>query len=289
MAASRGPQWLGAHITISQGLPKAAELARTLGGNTFAYFTRNPRGGAARTIGEEEIAAWKVRRLELGIGPTVGHMPYTVNLAAQDGRIRDFAAMVVAEDFRRVEGFGGAYMCLHPGNHQGAGVKAGIAQVVKTLRETLPDESGTTMLLLEIMAGHGSEVGGSFEELAEIIDGAGAPSTLGVCLDSCHLSGEGYDFRQKKEIDRLRRDAERTVGLDRVRAVHLNDSKFEVGSHKDRHESWGKGFIGREGALNILTDPWLSTLPMVLETPVDDIKDYGPEISRLRNWLDELS
>lgn len=289
MASSVRPKWLGAHLTISKGLPEAAELAHELGATTFAYFTRNPRGGAARGITDDEITAWKVKRDAFGIGPTIGHMPYTVNLAAQDGRIHDFATMVVAEDFKRVEAFAGAYLCLHPGSHQGAGVEAGIRRVVESLAEALPKTSPSTMLLLEVMAGHGSEVGGSFEELAAIVEGVGAPPTLGVCLDSCHLFTQGFDFRKKSEVERLRKVCEATVGLGRVKAVHLNDSKFDCGTHKDRHEKLGEGFLGKEGLMNLMTDPWLAALPFSLETPVDDIKEYGDEITKARGWLDEAS
>ncbi len=279
--------WLGAHLSISGGLPEAAQTASELGANTFAYFTRNPRGGSARQIPAEEAAAWQTARATYGIGPTVGHMPYTVNLAGNKTSVQTFARMVVAEDFRRVESFGGEYMCLHPGSHLGDGAEAGIERVVDVLKDALPRSSATTMLLLETMAGSGSEIGGSFPELAEIIDRTGAPPTLGVCLDSCHLFSQGYDFTTAAGIDRLFADVDRTVGRDRVRAMHLNDSKFPLGSHKDRHEKLGQGSLGKAGVLNILRHPWLSTLPLVLETPVDDIKEYGTEIALAKSWLAE--
>lgn len=285
MSEAGGPRWLGAHLTISGGLTKAAQSACEIGANTFAYFTRNPRGGAARTIPAEEVAAWREARVARGIGPTCGHMPYTVNLAARDARVQAFAKMVVAEDFKRVEAFDGEYMCLHPGSHQGDGVEAGIERVVDTLQASLPRESPTTMLLLETMAGWGSEVGSTFGELQTIIEALGSPPTIGVCLDSCHLFAQGYDFRDKADILRLKAEVEATVGLDRVRVMHLNDSKFPVGAHKDRHEALGEGFIGREGIWNILTDPWLSSIPLILETPVDDPKEYGDEIKKARSWL----
>lgn len=277
--------WLGAHLTISAGLPQAAETASSLGANAFAYFTRNPRGGSARQIPAEEIAAWKQARLTYGIGPTIGHMPYTVNLAGNKTSVQGFARMVVAEDFKRVESFSGEYMCLHPGSHLGDGVEAGIERVVDVLKDALPRSSASTMLLLETMAGSGSEIGASFAELAQIIDQVGAPPTLGVCLDSCHLFSQGYDFTSAAGIDRLLTDIDRTVGRERVRAMHLNDSKFPLGSHKDRHQNLGQGSLGKQGILNILRHPWLSTLPLVMETPVAEIKEYATEIALAKSWL----
>ncbi|MHB1506096.1 MAG: deoxyribonuclease IV [Sulfobacillus sp.] len=277
--------WLGAHLSISAGLPEAAETASSLGANTFAYFTRNPRGGSARQIPAEEIAAWQTARQTYAIGPTVGHMPYTVNLAGNKTSVQGFARMVVAEDFRRVESFAGEYMCLHPGSHLGDGAAAGIERVVAVLKDSLPHASSTTMLLLETMAGSGSEIGASFAELAQILDGTGAPPTLGVCLDSCHLFSQGYDFTSASGIDQLLSDIDQTVGRDRVRAMHLNDSKFPLGSHKDRHQNLGQGSLGKQGILNILRHPWLSTLPLVMETPVEDIKEYAAEIALAKSWL----
>ncbi len=290
MAPDRHPLWLGAHLTISQGLVKAAELARDVGANTFAYFTRNPRGGGARAIPAEEIAAWQEARGTCGItGPTVGHMPYVVNMAAKDDGLRKFAATVVAEDFERVAAFGGEFMVIHPGSHVGQGVEAGIARVVETLTAALPEESPTTMLLLETMSGSGSEVGGSFQEILAMIEGAGSPPTLGVCLDTCHLFAQGYDFRVPEGLARLKDDIDATIGREKVRAVHFNDSRMPMGSHRDRHANLGEGEIGREGLVAVLTDPWLSTLPFVLETPVDDPHEYADEISRARAWLDAVS
>jgi deoxyribonuclease-4 len=277
--------WLGAHLTISSGLPEAAETASGLGANTFAYFTRNPRGGSARLIPPEEVSAWQEARTRLGIGPTVGHMPYTVNLAGNKTSVQDFARMVVADDFRRVESFSGEYMCLHPGSHLGDGAEAGIERVVAILKDALPRSSASTTLLLETMAGSGSEVGASFAELAQIIDQTGAPPTLGVCLDSCHLFSQGYDFTTESGIERLLKDIDQSVGRDRVRAMHLNDSKFPLGSHKDRHQNLGQGTLGKTGILNILRHPWLSTLPLVLETPVTDIQEYAAEIALAKSWL----
>lgn len=278
---------LGAHLSIAKGLPKAASLAQSIGAETFGYFTRNPRGGAARAIEAKEIEAWEAAKAEAGLGPTLGHMPYTVNLAARDPKVHDFATMVLREDLRRVAAFGGEYMVVHPGSHQGDGVQAGIARIVATLQDALVQDDGPTMLLLESMAGSGSEVGFTFAQLRQIMDGAGNPGNLGVCLDSCHLFGAGVDWKDKKAIEALLEEIDREVGLGRVRAMHLNDSKKPLGSHKDRHEKVGEGLIGREGLMNILTDPFLSTLPLVLETPVEDVEEYGEELKKLRAWLAE--
>jgi deoxyribonuclease-4 len=276
---------IGAHLTISQGFPAAARLAADIGANTFAYFTRNPRGGAARAIPEEEIEAWRSIRRELDLFPIVGHMPYVVNMAAREPRVHEFAKMVVREDLERAHLYGGEFLVCHPGSHQGDGVEVGIRRIVEVLEEGLRHARGT-VFCLEGMAGSGSEVGYEFGQLAAIFEALGWPEALGVCLDTCHLFGAGYDFTPQG-LERLKNDLADTVGLERVRVVHLNDSLKPQGSHRDRHARLGQGLIGRDQLVNFVTDPVFGRLPMIIETPVSDYKEYGEEIRRLRSWLDE--
>ncbi|NLZ93612.1 MAG: deoxyribonuclease IV [Firmicutes bacterium] len=277
---------LGSHLSVSKGFDKTAEIAHDLGANTFQFFTRNPRGGAARKIDEKEIIAWQAVRKKYDLLHIVGHLPYTVNMAAQTERPYAFAKMVVADDLQRMEAVGIEYLVIHPGSHTGAGVGKGIERIVSCLEEAFLPHLGKTMLLLETMAGQGTEIG-SVEEIAEIMERLGFPQNLGVCLDSCHLTGAGYDFKQPTEVDRLINDLQNTIGLERVKAVHLNDSKFAPGTHKDRHARIGEGYLGKEGILNFITHPFIRKLPLILETPVNDYQEYGEEIAMLRAWVEE--
>lgn len=279
---------LGAHLSIAKGFDKTAHTALEIGANTFQFFTRNPRGGKARTISEQEITAWKELRRTYDIFQIVGHLPYTVNMAAKEDRPYNFAKMVITEDLQRMEAAGVEYLVIHPGSHTGAGPAKGTERIVACLAEAFLPHHGQTMLLLETMAGQGSEIG-TLAEIAEIMEKLNFPERLGICLDSCHLTGAGYDFRQKEEVKRLVTDLENTVGISRVKAVHLNDSKFEPGTNKDRHARLGEGYLGREGIINFVTHPVIKKLPIVLETPVDDYKEYGEEIALLRSWLAEIA
>ncbi|NLZ38622.1 MAG: deoxyribonuclease IV [Firmicutes bacterium] len=277
---------LGSHLSISKGFDKAAETAMEIGANTFQFFTRNPRGGAARKIEEKEISAWQSLRQKYDLRHIVGHLPYTVNMASQSERSYAFAKMVVSEDLQRMDAAGIEYLVIHPGSHTGAGVSEGIERIIACLKEAFLPYCGQTMLLLETMAGQGTEIG-SLSEIAEIMDRLNNPQNLGVCLDSCHLTGAGYDFRQPEEVDKLIEDLQNTIGLEKVKIVHLNDSRFPPGSHKDRHAKIGKGYLGKEGVLNFITHPFIRKLPLILETPVDDYREYGEEISLLRSWVEE--
>jgi deoxyribonuclease-4 len=279
---------LGSHLTVSKGFDKAAEAAREIGANTFQFFTRNPRGGAARAISEQEIAKWQEIKKTYDIAPIVGHLPYTVNMAAPADKSYAFAKMVVADDLRRMGAVGAEYLVIHPGSHAGSGREEGMKRIIACLEETLLPYGGDTMLLLETMAGQGSEIG-TLIDIGQLMDALGQPSQLGLCLDSCHLTAAGYDFLQKSEVDRLVDDLEQTAGLEHVKVIHLNDSKFEPGTHKDRHARIGEGYLGKEGMMNFITHPAFLQLPMVLETPVEDYRQYGDEIMLLRNWLAERS
>jgi len=275
---------LGCHLPISGGFARAAALASTLGANTYQFFTRNPRGSSARNIPAGEISEAQKARLALDISPIVGHLPYTVNMAAPAEASYAFASMVVAADLARMEAVGAEFLVTHPGSHAGAGREAGLRRIIACLEENILPQAGKINLLLETMAGQGTEIG-ALEDLAEIIRALGHPANLGICLDSCHLIGAGYDFLLPDEAERLVADLEKTVGLSRVKAMHLNDSKFPPGARRDRHERIGKGYLGREGLLNLIRHPQLEHLPMILETPVDKYEEYADEIALIRSWL----
>lgn len=278
---------LGSHLSVAKGFDLAAETAQQIGANLFQFFTRNPRGGAARIISAQEVAKWQEIKQKYDIAPIVGHLPYTVNMAAPAEQTYAFAKMVVAADLSRMDTVGAEYLVVHPGSHAGAGREAGLKRIITCLAETLLLFSGDTKLLLETMAGQGSEIG-TLTDLQEIMEALGNPRQLGVCLDSCHLTGAGYDFLNKDEVERLVAELESTVSLSRVKAIHLNDSKFPPGTHKDRHELIGKGYLGKEGLLNLITHSAISPLPMILETPVADYRQYGEEITLIRSWLKDI-
>lgn len=282
---------IGAHLTISKGLPEAARLAARVGANTFQYFTRNPRGGAVRQMGDEEITSWGRLRQEYDIFPVVGHLPYTVNLAATKEETWSFARRVLVEDLTKAALYGAEFLVVHPGSHLGEGVEAGMERIARALTEVfgevemrLPPGVAPTMLLLETMAGQGSEVGFEPAHLGGIIDRLGRPAGIGVCLDSCHMFAAGYDFRQPGGIDAMLDEMEAAVGLERVRAMHLNDSKVPLGAHKDRHEKLGQGHLGDVGLDALLNHPFIRQLPLLLETPVHDYPDYADEIRRARAY-----
>lgn len=269
---------LGAHLSISAGPDKAAELAGRIGANTFQFFTRNPRGGARRTISAEEASRWGLVRREKDLSPIVGHLPYTVNLAAPKPELHKFAIDVLAEDLRRMKEIGAEFLAVHPGSHAGAGPEAGIERIVEAIARAFDGLVGGPTLLLETMAGQGSEIGGRLEEIGAIIARLGDPPGVGVCLDSCHLFAAGHDVRTPAGVDRLVEELAGTVGLPRVRAVHLNDSKMPLGSRRDRHELIGKGQIGQDGIRAFVENEFIKTLPLILETPVADYQEYGDEI-----------
>lgn len=277
---------LGCHLPVSGGFARAASLANSLGANTFQFFTRNPRGGSARKIPAGEISEAQEARRSLDIAPIVGHLPYTVNMAAPSEGSYAFARMVVAADLQRMDAVGAEFLVAHPGSHAGAGREAGLKQIIACLEENFLPQAAQISLLLETMAGQGSEIG-SLEDLAEIFRSLGNPDKLGVCLDSCHLTGAGYDFLRPEEVERLIAGLEKAVGLSRVKAMHLNDSKYPPGSRRDRHERIGSGYLGKDGLLNLIRHPQLRHLPMILETPVERYEQYGEEIALIRSWLED--
>lgn len=273
---------IGAHLSISDGLPRAGALATAIGADTFGFHTRNPRGSAARTVGADEIALWRSFQAQTGLGPLVGHLPYVVNLAS-DRDIWDFGVRVVGEDLTRCSAWGVHAIVLHPGHCPAATRAHGVERVAAGIRAALAQAgSGDCLLCLEAMAGQTGEIGAVPEELGAILDACGRPDRVAVCLDTCHLFAAGWDIRTQEGIDRMLDAFDAAVGRKRIRALHLNDSKFPLGSHKDRHERLGRGEIGAQGLQACLTHPFLGSLPTIIETPVDDYAIYAEEIATAR-------
>jgi len=277
---------LGCHLSIAKGLSKSAQMAKEIQANTFQFFTRNPRGGAARTISEKEIEGWKEIRVNEKLSPIVGHLPYTVNLAAPKDNIHSFATNVLLDDLVRMDKIKAEFLVVHPGSHVGEGREAGIKRILKALENSYLKFHGETNLLLEAMAGQGSEIG-TLLDIKEIMEAVGKPEGLGICLDTCHLFAAGYDLTKADEIKRLLEDLEDLFGINKVKAFHLNDSKYPLGSKKDRHELIGKGYLKKEGLLNVLCQPAFKNIPFILETPVKNYLEYGEEIKLIRSWLEE--
>ena len=270
---------IGCHLSIAKGYRAIAEEAVSLGANTFQFFTRNPRGGKAKAIDPADVASFRAYAAEQGIERMLAHAPYTLNPASATEKTRDFARMALAEDLARMENTPGQLYNMHPGSHVGQGVDVGIDLIAAALDEALRSEQ-TTTLLLETMAGKGSEIGGRFEELAAIIERVGLRDKVGVCLDTCHVWDAGYDIAG--DLDGVLREFDEVVGLDRLRAVHLNDSLNPRGARKDRHARIGEGFIGFEALSAVTRHPLLRDLPFYLETPQEEPSGYADEIARLR-------
>ncbi len=270
---------IGCHLSIAKGYRAIAEEAVSLGANTFQFFTRNPRGGKAKAIDPADVASFRAYAAEQGIERILAHAPYTLNPASATEKTRDFARMALAEDLARMENTPGQLYNMHPGSHVGQGVDVGIDLIAAALDEALRPEQ-TTTLLLETMAGKGSEIGGRFEELAAIIERVGLRDKVGVCLDTCHVWDAGYDIAG--DLDGVLRDFDEVVGLDRLKAVHLNDSLNPRGARKDRHARIGEGFIGFEALSAVTRHPLLRDLPFYLETPQEELSGYADEIARLR-------
>lgn len=270
---------IGCHLSIAKGYRAIAEEAVSLGANTFQFFTRNPRGGKAKAIDLADVASFCEYATDQGIERILAHAPYTLNPASATEKTRDFALMALAEDLARMENTPGQLYNMHPGSHVGQGVDVGIDLIARAFNETLRSEQ-TTTLLLETMAGKGSEIGGRFEELAAIIERVELRDKVGVCLDTCHVWDAGYDIAG--DLDGVLREFDEVVGLDRLRAIHLNDSLNPLGARKDRHARIGEGFIGFEALSAVTRHPLLRDLPFYLETPQEELSGYADEISRLR-------
>ena len=274
---------IGCHLSTSGGYEAMGKTALSIGANTFQFFTRNPRGSKAKEIDPEDAVKLNELLKENNFGKLVAHAPYTLNPASAKSEVRKFAKITMDDDLKRMEYFPGNYYNFHPGSHTGLGVEKGIEYIIELLNEIM-DEGQTTMVLLEGMSGKGSEIGSKFEELAAIIDGVKLKERIGVCLDTCHLHEAGYDI--VNDLDGVFEEFDKIVGLDRLYAIHLNDSKNELGAKKDRHEKIGEGSLGIETIKNVINHPRLRDLPFNLETP-NEIDGYKKEIEILKTLRED--
>lgn len=270
---------IGCHLSASKGYLAMGKDAVSINANTFQFFTRNPRGGKAKEIIPADIEAYLKLAEEHGIGRVLAHAPYTMNACSKDAGIRAFALEMMQDDIRRMEYLPGNCYNFHPGSHVGQGMEVGIGQIIELLNKVLTPEQQTT-ILLETMAGKGSEVGSRFEELRQIIDGVEYKDKIGVCLDTCHVYDAGYDI--VNDLDGVLAEFDEVIGLDYLKAIHLNDSMNPISSHKDRHQKIGQGSLGLDAIVNIICHEKLRNLPFYLETPHDDLEGYGGEIALLR-------
>ena len=268
---------IGNHLSASKGYAAMGKAALALDANTFAFFTRNPRGGKAKEIDEKDVEKFLNFAKEHEFGKIVAHAPYTMNLCAAKEDVRSFSKEMLLDDLKRMEYTPYNYYNFHPGSHVGQGAEKGIALIAEALNEALKPEQ-TTTVLLETMAGKGTEVGRTFEELREILDRV---DKMGVCLDTCHVWDGGYDI--VNDLDGVLNEFDRVIGLDRLKAVHFNDSMNDCGSHKDRHAKIGEGKIGAEAMRRVALHPLLEGRPFILETPNDD-EGYRREIQMVREW-----
>ena len=259
--------YIGNHTSSSKGYAAMARQIIKNGGNTFAFFTRNPRGGKAKAIDETDIQNFLVLAQENHFGKIVAHAPYTLNACAAKEELRTFARETFADDLRRMEYIPGNYYNFHPGSHVGQGSEIGIQKIAEILNDVLTEEQ-TTTVLLETMSGKGTEVGRNFEELRKILNLVEKKSKMGICLDTCHVWDGGYDIVH--DLDGVLNDFDHIIGLERLKAIHLNDSLNDCGSHKDRHARIGEGKIGMEALVRIIKHPALREIPFILETPNDD-------------------
>ena len=269
---------IGCHLSASKGYLAMGKDALKINADTFQFFTRNPRGGKAKEIKEKDIADFLALAETHQFATILAHAPYTMNPCSADAGIRGFSLEMMQDDLRRMEYLPGNLYNFHPGSHVGQGIDIGIALICEQLNTVLTPELHTTVLL-ETMAGKGNEVGSRFEELRRIIDGVALNSKLGVCLDTCHVYDAGYDI--VNDLDGVLDEFDAIIGLDRLKAIHLNDSMNPIGSHKDRHAKIGEGHIGLDALIKVINNPHLKNLPFILETP-NDLDGYAKEIEILR-------
>lgn len=275
--------YIGNHTSSSKGYLAMGKQMLANGGNTFAFFTRNPRGGKAKEIDPQDVQAFLKLEQENHFGKLVAHAPYTMNCCAAKENLREFARETMVDDLKRLELTPGNYYNFHPGSHVGQGAETGIAKIAEILNEVLTKEQSTTVLL-ETMSGKGSEVGRNFQELRQIIDQVELKEKLGVCLDTCHVWDGGYDI--VSDLDGVFTEFDQIIGLDRLKAIHLNDSMNGLGSHKDRHARIGEGEIGLEALVRVINHPATKGVPFILETPNDD-EGWAREIALLRKEYEE--
>ncbi|MEQ8236329.1 MAG: deoxyribonuclease IV [Syntrophomonadaceae bacterium] len=270
--------YLGCHLSASKGYKHMGEEALSIGANTFQFFTRNPRGSKAKPLNVQDIANFRKLAQENSFAPVMAHAPYTLNPCSNDLKVREFAHMVMADDLNIMEHLPNQMYTFHPGSHVGQGIEAGIELIVRLL-DTIIKPHLSTLVLLETMSGKGSEVGSRFEEIAEIMGSVSLPDKLGVCLDTCHIYSAGYDIVD--DLDGVLEEFDKTIGLERLKAIHLNDSLTPFGAHKDRHAKIGEGSLGWDNITEIINHPLLCRLPFYLETP-NDVPGYAEEIRALR-------
>ena len=270
---------IGCHLSASDGYLKMAEQIISLDGNTFQFFTRNPRGGQVKLLDVDDIEKFNKFAEEHNISYIVAHAPYTMNLCSDNPNTRLFALEVFKDDLKRLNYVNKVYYNFHPGSHVGQGVDVGISYIVDALNNALKPEQ-RTMVLLETMAGKGTEIGRSFQELRHIIDQVELKDHIGVCLDTCHINDGGYDI--VNNLDNVLEEFDKIIGLDKLKAIHLNDSMNPCGAHKDRHQKIGQGYIGIDAITRIINHPKLKNLPFILETP-NDLQGYKYEIDLLRS------
>lgn len=271
--------YLGAHISISNGLLRATKDAISIGANSFQFFTRNPRGGKSRKLEPQDIEAANNLMKEHNFGPLVGHTPYTYNLASVKPEVREFSLRTLKDDLQRAEVMGLPYLVLHTGSHGGQGIEKGLQLVIEGLTSILPDIPEGVMILLEGMAGSGTELGFTLRQMGQIIKACDSNPGLGICLDTCHLTGAGYDL---EDLAALKTEISHEVGLERLKVIHLNDSVYPIGSKKDRHAKLGEGTIGLETLGKVICDEDLNKVVFVLETP-NDLAGYAAEIKLVQS------
>lgn len=276
--------YIGNHLSSAKGYEAMGKQAIKLGAETFAFFTRNPRGGKAKEIKPEDVEKFRKIAKEQNFGKIVAHAPYTMNACAAKEEIRELAFTMFSDDLKRMEYTPGNYYNFHPGSHVGQGADTGIVRIAELLNQVLYKEQ-TTTVLLETMAGKGSEVGRNFEELRAIIDRVELEEKIGVCLDTCHVWDAGYDIAE--HLDNVLEEFDRVIGLERLKAIHLNDSMNPLGSHKDRHARLGEGYLGIEALQRIVQHDRLQGLPFILETPNDE-EGYAKEIALVKSWREEI-
>lgn len=269
---------IGCHLSSSKGYKNMAEEAHQIGANTFQFFTRNPRGGSAKAIDENDIAEFQKLAQEYGIEVILAHAPYTLNCCSDKPEVREFAINTMKDDLSRMEYTPNQLYNFHPGSHVGQGIETGIEYIIDALNMVLTAEQSTTVLL-ETMAGKGSEIGSQFEEIRQIMEGVKCQDKLGVCFDTCHVSDAGYDI--VNNLEGVSEEFDKIIGLERLKAIHLNDSMNPLGAHKDRHQKIGEGTLGMETFEKIINHPQLRDLPFFLETP-NELDGYEKEIGILK-------
>lgn len=273
--------YIGNHLSATKGFYAMGREAVKLGANTFAFFTRNPRGGKAKEIDEKDVQKLIELMKQEQFGPLVAHAPYTMNLCSDKPDIRVFAKDMLADDLKRMEYLPGNYYNFHPGSHVGQGADTCIQVIIDVLNDLLWEEMHTTVLL-ETMAGKGTEIGRSFEELKQILDGVKLQDKVGVCLDTCHVWDGGYNIFE--DLDGVLQEFDQVIGLDKLKAIHMNDSMNDFGAHKDRHEKLGDGHIGKDALAAVIRHPLLQDKPFILETPNDDA-GYAAEIAWVKTQM----